>query len=83
MFRHAAAAPKTTDHALGRKLEAIEARLDKISSYLFKEDPPPPPASRIRATIASATELIKAHPLAAAGIAFGFGYTVLRIARRR
>lgn len=33
-------------------------------------------------TITKASDLIKAHPFAAVGIAFGVGYAIVRIARR-
>jgi ElaB/YqjD/DUF883 family membrane-anchored ribosome-binding protein len=38
--------------------------------------------SKLRAYTARATEMIKAHPLAAVGIAFGVGYVIVRLARR-
>ena len=38
--------------------------------------------SRLRSLSAKATEAIKAHPIAAAGIALGLGYLIVRLARR-
>ena len=38
--------------------------------------------SRIHTFAGLATETIKAHPIAAIGVALGLGYVVMRIARR-
>ena len=39
-------------------------------------------SSRIRTFAGTATETIKAHPIAAIGVALGLSYAVMRIARR-
>ena len=37
---------------------------------------------QIKSWASDATELIKAHPYVAVGVAFGLGYVVIKIARR-
>lgn len=65
----------------------VEAQLDAIRSQVKKlveqvSTTAKPAAARVRSFGEQATDLIRNHPIAAASIAFGLGYIVVRIARR-
>ncbi len=61
--------------------EQFDAFRDSMRKLIDRVDPREPP-SKLRAIADRTTELIKAHPIAAAGIALGIGYAIVRIARR-
>jgi ElaB/YqjD/DUF883 family membrane-anchored ribosome-binding protein len=55
------------------KAEAIKSKVVEVKDQVVR---------RGRVAIARMAETIKAHPLAAVGIAFGAGYVVMRVLRR-
>ena len=65
--------------SLDDQLESFKANvrkwIDRVSTKREGE-------SRVRAFLAKSGELIKDHPIASVGIAFGIGYAVVRIVRR-
>jgi len=68
-------------HLLEDQLDALKAGVRKLMDRVATKPADAPP-SRISTFTGKATELIKAHPIAAVGIALGLGYVVMRIARR-
>jgi hypothetical protein len=74
-------------NGIGQEHRILEERLaafkDGVSKLIDRvvgepaEDP-----SRFKAFTGKATETIKAHPIAAAAVALGLGYLVVRIVRR-
>ena len=78
MFNHRKS--HTVQHAVEAQLEAIRSQVMKLVEQV--SDTAKPAAARLRSFGEEATDLIKAHPIAAASVAFGLGYLVVRIARR-
>lgn len=71
---HAAAA---AHHLFDQQFDALKAGIRKLIDRVETDAP-----SRIRTLTGNATEVIKAHPILAVGLAFGLGYVVMRVARR-
>ncbi len=67
-------------HAVEAQLEAIRSQVKKLVEQV--SETAKPAAERMRSFGEQATDLIRAHPIAAASVAFGLGYIVVRIARR-
>ncbi len=67
-------------HDVEVQLDSIKAQVKKLVERVAETAKPA--AERARSFGDHATELIRAHPIAAASIAFGLGYVVVRIARR-
>jgi ElaB/YqjD/DUF883 family membrane-anchored ribosome-binding protein len=67
-------------HAVEEQLEAIRSQVKKLVEQV--SETAKPAAERVRSFGEQTTDLIRAYPIAAAGIAFGLGYLVVRIARR-
>jgi len=57
----------------GAQLDAVEQGVKRFADQV---------TPKARTFAAKATETIKAHPIAATAIALGFGYMIVRIARR-
>ncbi len=79
MFDHNGRSHSIQDN-LEDKLDAIKTQVRKLVEQV--SDTTKPAVKRMRSFGEEATDLIRAHPIAAAGIAFGLGYVVVRIARR-
>jgi ElaB/YqjD/DUF883 family membrane-anchored ribosome-binding protein len=79
MFTHNGKS-KSIQHNLEVQLDAIKSQVMKLVEQVA--DTAKPAAKRMRSFGEQATDLIKEHPIAAASIAFGLGYVVVRIARR-
>lgn len=60
------------------QFDAFRAGMRKL---IDKADPHREP-SRLRALASRAEQAVKAHPIAAVGIALGLGYAIVRIVRR-
>lgn len=67
-------------HLLDDRLDAFKAGVRRLMDRVATKASGEP--SRIRTFAGTATEAIKAHPIAAIGVALGLGYVVMRIARR-
>ncbi len=67
----------TTQQRFNRRIEDLKAGILKMMDSVTTSE-----TSRIRAFADKATQVIKAHPMVAIGVAFGLGYVVMRIARR-
>ena len=65
---------------LEERLAAFKDGVSKLIDHVTSKPAPEP--SRFKAFTGKATETIKAHPLAAAALAMGLGYLVVRIVRR-
>lgn len=72
--------PSSEHHLLVDQLEAIKDRVQRLVAEITGT--PERRASRIRSFADKATELVREHPLAVAGIALGAGYLIVRIVRR-
>lgn len=71
----------------GQEHRVLEARLGAFKDGVTKlidriVSSPAEESSRFKAFTGKATETIKAHPIAAAAVALGLGYLVVRIVRR-
>jgi hypothetical protein len=69
--------PGTNHHMIGDRLEAVRSGVKHFAERVAEKAGP-----RARSFGAKATEMIKAHPIAAAATAVGLGYLIVRIARR-
>lgn len=67
-------------YLLGDRLDAFKAGVRTLMDRVATKASGEP--SRIRTFAGTATETIKAHPIAAIGVALGLSYVVMRIARR-
>ena len=67
-------------HALEDRLDAFKDGVSKLIDRIIGKPAGEP--ARFTAFTGKATETIKAHPLAAAALALGLGYLVVRIVRR-
>lgn len=79
--------PVHTPNGTGQRHHVLEERLDAFKDGVSKlidrtigasVDGP----SRVEAVTGKATEMIKAHPIAATALALGLGYLVVRLVRR-
>ena len=68
---------ESVQQLFNHQLDALKSGIRKLIDRAETDAP-----SRIRTFSGNATEVIKAHPNLAIGIAFGLGYVVMRIARR-
>lgn len=68
-----------THPALDARIEAMRSGVRKLMDRVSTQSSD----SRLARFASSATATIKKHPLAAAAIALGAGYLIVRIARRR
>ncbi|MBL0215157.1 MAG: hypothetical protein IPQ07_14875 [Myxococcales bacterium] len=75
---HASSSPD--HHFFEEQLDAIKDGVKKLAAQVSHAVKPEP--SRIRSFADKATELVREHPIAVAGIALGVGYLAVRIARR-
>jgi hypothetical protein len=66
-------------HAFEQRVDAFKDGVAKLADRVFAE---PREESRLKAAIAKAVETIKAHPVAAAAVALGLGYILMRSVRR-
>jgi len=66
-------------HLLDEQFEAFKSGVRKLIDRI---EPKVSEPSRLRSFATRAGETIKAHPLAAAGIALGVGYAIVRIVGR-
>lgn len=67
-------------HVLGERLDAFKEGVAKLIDRIVSTPTEQP--SRFEELTGKATETIKAHPIAAAAVALGLGYLVVRIVRR-
>lgn len=67
-------------HVLEERLGAFKDGVAKLIDRIVSKPAEEPP--RHKAFTRKATEIIKAHPIAAATVALGLGYLVVRIVRR-
>ncbi len=67
-------------HLLDGRLDAFKAGVRALMDRVATKASGAP--SRIRTFARTATEPIKAHPIAAIGVALGLSYVAMRIARR-
>lgn len=67
-------------HLLEERLGAFKDGVGKLMDGILGKPASEP--SRVKTFAARATETIKAHPIAAAAVAVGLGYLVVRIVRR-
>lgn len=67
-------------HVLEERLDAFKDGVGKLIDRITSRPADQP--SRFQAFTGKATEAIKAHPIAAAALALGVGYLVVRIVRR-
>ena len=80
MFTHNGTTPSPTDNRhVEAQLEALKEGLRKLVDQLAATSEPP---SRLRSFGSRVTRLVRAYPIAAAGVALGLGYTFARIVRR-
>ncbi len=71
---------KSDHHMLEAQIDALKDGVKKLVDRVTAKPSGEP--SRLRAFAGKATETIKAHPIAAATVALGLGYLVVRVARR-
>ena len=67
-------------HTLDEQVDAFKAGVKKLVDKATTKSNGEP--SWLSSFVGKTGETIKAHPLAAVGIALGFGYLVVRLARR-
>jgi hypothetical protein len=67
-------------HVLEERLDAFKEGVSKLIDHITGR--PADESSRFKAFTVTASETIKAHPIAAAALALGLGYLVTRIVRR-
>lgn len=69
--------PASNHHMFGDQVEALRTAAKRVVGRVAETAGPP-----VRSFGTKATELIKAHPIAAAATAFALGYVIVRLARR-
>ncbi len=64
-------------HVIADQVEALRSAAKRMAGKVAAKAGPP-----VRSFGTRATEVIKAHPIAAAATAFGLGYLIVRLVRR-